>query len=264
MLLSRDILKINPEKTANKITLLLRKYVESARASGVVLGMSGGVDSSVAAILSLRALGKDQVIGISIPEMETLEPEDIEDASKLAQRFKFKFSEVDISETINVISKLLPVFDPSDNVAKGNLKSRIRMLTLYYFANRLRCIVVGTTNKSELLTGYFTKYGDGSSDIAPLGNLYKTQVYQLASYLKIPKKIILKRPSAGLWRSQYDEDEFEMKYKDLDLILYGLENNFSDEEIADQLKVSKKNVKNVRRRLTLNKHKRFGPILLNK
>ncbi len=224
--------------------------------------MSGGLDSSVAVTLSARALGKGRVTGIFLPEAETFNPKDADDASRLADDLQIDFHIVDISSTLEALARAIPIFDYGGLLEKGNLKARIRMAALYYYANILRSIVIGTSNKSELLTGYFTKYGDGASDLLPLGGLYKTQVYQLARYLKIPAEIIRKRPSAGLWPGQFDEEELGVRYTPLDLILYGLELGLSDEEIAEQLKASISLVKDIRRRKVASEHKRLGPLII--
>jgi len=257
--LSDKLLRIDARKVASRISHLIRRYVESVEsvgASGVVVGMSGGVDSSVVAVLSVRALGKDRVVGLSLPEAETLNPQDRGDAKELAEKLGIRFYEVDLSETLKTLYSSIPVFDPWDRVTNGNLKARVRMLVLYYFANKHRLVVLGTSNRSELLTGYFTKYGDGASDVAPVANLYKTQIYKLASYLGIPEKIISKRPTAGLWPGQFDEDELGVEYRVLDLILYGLESRMPSSEIAAQLKIPVNTVDRVRSTWLSSEHKR--------
>lgn len=260
--LSSRLLKIDAEEVATRITRILKSYVDNVQAAGVVVGMSGGLDSAVVVALSTRALGKDHVTGIFLPEAETFNPKDADDASRLADDLQIDFHIVDVSRTLEALERALPIFDPSARLEKGNLKARTRMVALYYYANKLHSIVVGTSNKSELLTGYFTKYGDGASDLLPLGGLYKTQVYQLARYLKIPAEIIRKRPTAGLWPRQFDEEELGVRYKTLDLILYGLELGLAEEEIAEQLKAPISLVKDIRRRKVMSEHKLRGPLII--
>jgi NAD+ synthase len=204
---------------------------------GVIVGMSGGVDSSVTVVLAVKALGKDRVVGLYLPEAETLNLQDTRDAKELAEHLGITFHQVDLSEPLKTLYSAIPIFNPSDRMTNGNLKARTRMATLYYFANKLRLIVLGTSNKSEMSMGYFTKYGDGASDLAPLADLYKTQVYQLASHLNIPDKIINKKPTAGLWPGQLDEVELGVEYRILDLILHGLECHMPNQDIANQLKI---------------------------
>ncbi|MEM3737466.1 MAG: NAD+ synthase [Candidatus Bathyarchaeia archaeon] len=260
--LSSRLLSIDAEKTAIRITCILKFYVENVQASGVVVGMSGGLDSSVVTALSARALGERRVTGICLPEAETFNQKDVDDASRLASDLKINFHIVDISEALEALTRVLPIFDPQSLLEKGNLKARIRMTVLYYFANKLNSLVVGTSNKSEILTGYFTKYGDGASDLLPIGGLYKTQVYQLAHYLKIPEDIINKPPTAGLWPRQLDEEELGVKYETLDLILQGFEFGLSTDEIAKQLELPKSLVESIRTRKLRSEHKRLGPLTI--
>ena len=254
--LSDKLLQINPKETAREIVLLLRSYVEGNGSSGVVIGMSGGLDSSVVAVLAKRALGNRHVIGVSLPEGGISDPQDFEDAKRLAAKLAIKFYKVDISPPLKVLTAVLPLFDPDEQLAAGNIKARMRMQILYYVANRRNALVLGTSNRSELMIGYFTKHGDGASDLAPIAGLYKTQVYQLASYLKVPSRIVNKKPTAGLWPGQFDEEEIGVEYRLLDLILYGLENNMLEYEIASELKIPLKTVKQIHYRMISSEHKR--------
>ena len=261
--LSKDALKIDAKSTADRLILLIRKFVENAKLKRSVVGMSGGVDSSVTAALCAKALGKDRVIGVALPERETMNPKDIDDAYEVARQFDIKFFIVDITDILTAFEKSAEVYDRSDRVSNGNLKARARMMTLYYFANHFGALVVGTSNKSEILTGYFTKYGDGASDLAPLGDLYKAQGYQLARYLHLPTAVIEKKPTAGLWPGQFDEDELGVTYENLDLILHGLENHMSPSVIAESLKISRTLVNRVVEMWQSSEHKRRGPVILS-
>jgi len=135
------------------------------------------------------------------------------------------------------------------------------MILLYQYANMEKLLVCGTSNKSELLIGYFTKYGDGGVDIMPIGDLYKTQVWQLAEYLKIPKQIISKPPTAGLWRGQSDEVEFKMSYNQLDIVLVGLERKIDPKEIAKIAKVKVADVQRIKKMRINSQHKRRRPLI---
>ncbi|MFQ5761741.1 MAG: NAD+ synthase [Candidatus Bathyarchaeia archaeon] len=261
MKLSKNVLTINSKQTVEKLTVLLRSYAKAAGAEKAIVGMSGGVDSSVTAALASLALGGERVVGVLLPEGGLSSPQDNEDAFTVARQFGISHHIVDISATLKQYTAL-PVYHSQDRLANGNLKARMRMAALYYFSNRLRGVVVGTSNRSELLTGYFTKYGDGASDVIPLASVYKTQVYQLAAYLKIPEPVLRKRPTAGLWPGQFDEDELGVKYETLDLILYGLEHHATPQEVATQLDMPREQIERVRNLLLQSEHKRRGPVML--
>lgn len=202
-----------------KISKWIAERVKEAGAKGVVLGMSGGIDSSVVAVLCRRALGKN-ALALLMPCHS--EPEDMEHAKLVAKRFGIETKIIDLTETYDSIVKKLP---GGDKISLANIKPRLRMLTLYYFANLHNYLVAGTSNKTEILTGYVSKYGDSAVDMEPIGDLYKNQVIELARQLDIQDEIISKTPSAGLWKGQTDEGELGIPYKDLDRILDALENN---------------------------------------
>jgi NAD+ synthase len=235
-------------KTAERISSWIRERVEEAGAEGVVLGMSGGIDSSVTAVLSKRGLG-DRVLGLIMPCHSDLT--DVEQARQVATEFGIEIEYVDLTPVFDRFLDALPPGNPyrdsrawsgrrpqqveesvvsglpnlfgGDRVAVGNLKARLRMTVWYYFANSRNYLVVGTGNKSEIKCGYFTKYGDGGVDILPLGDLLKTQVRELARELGIPEEIIVKPPSAGLWEGQTDEGEMGITYEELDKVLVAIE-----------------------------------------
>lgn len=249
---------MDAEAARRRIVNFIREYVRKSGARGVVLPMSGGLDSSLTVALCAMAIGGENVIGITF--RDDITPKiDIDNAKEVARMFGIKFVTCDITNLLDATLKVIPVCDPRDALSKGNLKVRLRMLVSYYYANRLNLLVVGTTNKSELLTGYFTKYGDGAVDIEPLGDIYKTQVIQLARHVGIPKPILEKPPSAGLWPGQLDEEELGISYEILDLILYGLERNMSADEIAKALVIEKSDVKRIQERCLKNRHKRYPP-----
>jgi NAD+ synthase len=209
------VLKI--DELCNALVLWLQESVQKAGAKGAVFGLSGGIDSAVASILCKKAFGK-KALGLIMPCHS--DKNDAIDASLVADKFDIKYHTIVLD---NVYDELLKVMDKSENnMAKANIKPRLRMTTLYYYAGINNYLVVGAENKSELTVGYFTKYGDGGADLWPIGNLVKSQLRELASYIGVPKRIIDKTPTAGLWSGQTDEAEMGITYDQLDrYILYG-------------------------------------------
>jgi len=210
---------MNWEQLAEKLVLWIRDKVLAAGCKGVVLGVSGGLDSSVAAVLCHRAFPQN-MLGVIMPCYSR--QEDMEHARAVADKFSIPTRTVVLDAAFDALLKVLPddKIDPDvSRLAKANLKARLRMLTLYYFANRLKYMVVGAANRSELSVGYSTKYGDAGVDILPLGNMVKGQVRELANFLGIPQPIINKPPSAGLWEGQTDEGELGLSYDELDRYL---------------------------------------------
>ncbi len=195
----------------DRIVKFIQETVEGARATGVVLGLSGGLDSAVVAYLCVKALGEEKCHFVSMPHAKGTDNYVLEITSGLNSRLDF----YDISFVVD----LFPESTMFDRIATGNIKARIRMVVLYYYANQGNKLVVGTTNKSELEIGYFTKYGDGGVDFEPIAHLYKTDIYKLAKELGVPQEIIDRKPSADLWKGQTDEDEIGMDYETLDDIL---------------------------------------------
>jgi len=204
---------------AEKLISWISDKVLAAECKGVVVGMSGGLDSSVLAVLCQRAFPQS-MLGVLMPCHSS--QEDGEHAQAVASKFSIPTKIVVLDTVFDTLLKALPsdrVESSVNRLAKANLKVRLRMLTLYYFANQLKYMVAGSGNRSELSVGYFTKYGDGGVDILPLGNLVKGQVRELASFLGIPQQIIDKPPSAGLWQGQTDEGELGLSYEELDRYL---------------------------------------------
>ncbi|MFB0537609.1 MAG: NAD+ synthase [Anaerolineae bacterium] len=202
---------------AHYISEWIKERVEEAGAEGIVLGLSGGVDSSLTAALAKKALG-DRVLGLLMPCHS--DPTDLEHARLVADRFDIETEYVDLGPVFDSLMASLP---RGSDLAVANLKPRLRMATLYYFANSRNYLVAGTGNKSEITVGYFTKYGDGGADILPLGDLLKTQVRELARELGIPEEILAKPPSAGLWAGQTDEGEMGITYDELDRTITAIE-----------------------------------------
>jgi NAD+ synthase len=204
----------------NKIVTWIKRQVKAARAKGVVLGLSGGIDSCVVAVLAAKALGKKNVLALLMPCHS--QPQDAHDALLLARKFGIKTIAVDLSRVYDTLLGILPA---ADTMTKANLRPRLRMTVLYYFARKMNYLVCGTSNKSETMAGYFTKHGDGASDILPIGDLLKTQVWELARELKIPEPLIVKAPTAGLWPGQTDEGEMGILYSELDDVIARMEKN---------------------------------------
>ncbi len=244
-----------PEVKA-RIVRFIKDYVEKTGASGIVLGLSGGIDSCTVAVLSAEALGGNKVLALMLPENETVNLTDTEHARLIAQRFGLKALEIDITETLTAFYSSIKSLDPVDKVSRGNIKARTRMIYLYYYANAFGNLVCGSSDKSEAMIGYFTKWGDIAADISPMMDLYKTQVQKLAAYLGIPTEIVSKPSTPALWTGQLAYDELGIAYEQLDLILYGLEHFMNPREIADQLGINTKTVDWVKRRWLSSEHKR--------
>ena len=197
------------------LTYFIKEETRKAGFEKVVVGLSGGVDSSLSAFLAVKSLGKENVIGISMP-YRTSSRESIEDAKLVAETLNIEFHEIDITPQIDAYYEK---FKDADRIRKGNKMARERMSILYDFAHWKKALVLGTSNKSELLIGYSTRWGDGAHDINPLGDLYKTQVWQIAEHIGVPERIVKKKPSADLWPGQTDEGEIGITYHTLDQIL---------------------------------------------
>ena len=202
---------------ASIISAWIKTKVKESGAKGVVVGLSGGIDSSLVAVLSRRAVGEN-LLSLIMPCHSN--PIDIEHAEILAKKFSIETQTLDLAPVYDVMVKVLP---EGTGMARGNLKPRLRMMTLYYFANSLGYLVAGTDNKTESFTGYFTKYGDGGVDILPISHLLKRQVRAMARELGVPEEIITKPPSAGLWEGQTDEGEMGITYEELDTMIAGIE-----------------------------------------
>lgn len=230
----------------DKITNWIRTQVKEALAEGVVVGLSGGIDSSVVATLSKMALG-DDVLALIMPCHS--DPIDEEYANLVARMLNIKTQRIVLDPIYDRLVESLPY---GNKIALANLKPRLRMLTLYYFANTLNYLVVGTGNKSELMVGYFTKYGDGGVDLLPLGGLLKSQVMGLAKELGIPEEILKRTPTAGLWKGQTDEGELGISYDELDEAILALE--FDERERVSQELLSK-----VEDLIRVSSHKRSLP-----
>jgi len=219
VILPTSVMKPSVEELAQKLTLWIRETVSQAGGKGLVVGMSGGVDSSVVVVLCKRAF-PEATLGVIMPCHSS--KIDREHAELVAAKFSIPVKVVVLDGVFDILIEALQGdgYDATTRrLAENNIKPRLRMVALYYFANRLNYLVVGASNRSELSVGYFTKHGDSGSDLMPLGNLVKSQVQDLAKYLDIPREVIDKPPSAGLWEGQTDEAELGLTYSELDCYL---------------------------------------------
>ncbi|RLG41944.1 MAG: NAD(+) synthetase [Thermoproteota archaeon] len=256
-MLTLESLKLDPEKVCSLICEFTRDLVRRAGAKGVVLGISGGVDSCTTAALMVKALGRERVLGLLLPEEGVTPREDLEDATNLAKRLRIRYETLEISGIVREYLRLLP---RSDLIAEGNLKPRIRMTILYYYANSLNYLVAGSGDRSEILIGYFTKYGDGGVDFLPIGGLFKTQVRQLGAYLGVPDRITAKPSSPRLWKGHLAEKELGMTYEEIDLILHALfDLKLSVEEASRETGLERDKVLKVLKMHEESKHKREMP-----
>jgi len=250
----------DPKIISERLIGFLKQSFVSAGFSDAVIGLSGGVDSAVSCILAARAIGTDHVYPVLLP-YASLSTQATLDAMIVIEMLKVSPSHVTRVDVKPVLDPITSKEFGIDNIRKGNLMARARMMILYDHAKKRNALVVGTENKSEYLLGYFTRYGDEASDIEPLRNLYKTHIYDLAKYLGVPEAIIAKKPTAGLWEGQTDEGEFGFTYKDADDILFL---SFDEKKSVDEIIAvgfSKEIVDKVLARAHLNDFKHHLPIL---
>jgi len=298
---SKDILKIeNIESKVSALTSKLKDGVQLVlKRRGAIVGISGGVDSSVTLALTVKALGSKNVIGILLPEKDS-SSESKELALKLANQFDVQTIEENITNALEgfncyrrrdeAVAAIFPEYNPIDYdmkiginprainnnlppvfaltiidrngqskskllpakeylqiVAASNFKQRCRMSMLYYHAERMYYAVIGTPNKHEVEQGFFVKHGDGGADIMPIGNLYKTQVYQIAEFLKIPKEIIQRTPTSDTYSAEQTQEEFffQLPFKEMDLIWYGYENGYGTEEVGKSMGRTEEEIKSI-------------------
>lgn len=231
---------------ADDIADWICQIVHDAEAEGAVVGLSGGLDSAVTAVLAQRALS-DNVLAAILPCDS--QPQDAEDAQLVASTFDIETATLDLTAAYRA---LVSVFPEADHLARANIKPRLRMIALYYLAASRNSLVCGASNRSERMVGYFTKHGDGAADLLPIGGLLKFEVRQLARDLGIPDRIIAKPPSAGLWPGQTDEDEMGMSYGMLDTVLRAMDHKQFDAVPAAAMT-------RVRQLMSASAHKRGTP-----
>lgn len=251
-------LSIDLKEVSIVIKDFIKTYVQNSGCKSVVIGLSGGVDSAVTSILCKDALGKNNVKCLYLPD-ETTPELDNKHCDLFVKKFGLSCEKKDITKIVKEISASSVI--KLDKFAHANVKARARMVLLFAYANMTGGLVCGTSNKSEILVGYFTKYGDGGVDIFPIGDLYKTQVWELAKYLRIPKEIISKPPMAGLWKDQSDEKELGLSYNQLDMILAGLERKFDIADIVKITGIKKSEVLRIKNMRIKSQHKRRAPLI---
>ena len=248
---------MNVEKTKDDIVKFIQSKVSEAKTDGIVVGLSGGIDSTLIAYLACEAVGSKNVFGIIMPSTTTPTEDKLHGIS-IAQGLGIDYKEIAIDSILNEFLFMTQLEE--DNLAIGNLKARIRMSIIYFYANQKKYLVSGTGNKSEILIGYFTKHGDGACDIEPIGDLYKTDVFKLSRYMGVPEDIIEKPPRAGLWNNQTDEAEIGMSYDLIDQILYQYcEKSKKDKEISEMLEIPVDDVDMIIDKINRNKHKSKVP-----
>ncbi len=317
---SRDIILLDDiESVVNKITTKMREDVlHNFRRNGAVVGISGGIDSSVCMALAAKAFGPEKVLGIMLPERDS-SPDSEEFARVLADKFGVKAIKEEITSALSgfgcyerrdeAVKSIFPEYDPKtwkmkigvrqsglfsnlppvfhlvvigpdgtekekmlppkeylQIVASSNFKQRTRMSMLYYHAERLHYAVVGTPNKHEQEQGFFVKYGDGAGDVMPIGNLYKTQVYQLAQYLGVPGSIIKRTPTTDTYSAEQTQEEFfyQLPFDLMDRYWYGFENGYSPKEVADVMSETAERVealfRNFERKRKTTEYLRMAPV----
>jgi len=238
--------------------------VEKSKAEGGVVAFSGGIDSSLVLVLSQMALG-NKVLALIMPEKGITPDEDTKDAIKLCNRLGIAYKVIEINQFVKNFSSLVEELGNGKEkilYTVANVKPRVRMVINYIHANHLNRIVIGTSNKTELLLGYGTKFGDMAADIYPIGDLYKTQVWQLAEYVGIPTEIIKKVPSAGLWKGQTDEEELGHTYHEIDRVLFALvELELSVRETSLLLGYPEEAILDIFERVLKSEHKRKPPTI---
>ena len=241
----------------------IRSAVEGTGCKGVVIGLSGGIDSAVVTKLCADAIGPEKVLNVFMPTLVT--PfDDYRATLDLANLFGTEYKVVNVQPAVDALAAVL-LTDKETPLENGNIAARCRMIVLYNLAKKRNYIVIGTSNRSELMMGYFTKYGDGGCDVMPMAGLYKTEVRQIAKAIGVPDDIIAKPPSAGLWEGQTDESEMGITYAHLDRILYGIYDlGLKDEEIAGGTGFPVEEVSDIRRRSASMEHKRMAPLSLGR
>ncbi len=240
----------------------IKTRVEKFYFEGALINLSGGVDSSLVLKLTYMALGSKRTYAFILPEEGITSEKDLKDAENLCKELKINYEIIPINKPLNAFIDSLSFIKGNLEWGIANLKPRIRMIYAYFYANVKKLLVVGTSNKTELLLGYGTKYGDLGADIYPIGDLYKTQVWQLAEFVGIPTDIVKKTPSAGLWKGQTDEEELGYTYFQIDRVLYSLVDlELSVRETAELLKIEESAVMDLYERIIKNEHKRRPPTI---
>lgn len=244
---------------ADSLTEFIRGVVEETGAKGAVVGISGGVDSAVVAKLCADAIGGENVLCVFMPTAVT-PGEDYVQTKAMCKSWNIRYKAISIQPAVDAFSGML-LTGKEAPLEKGNIMARCRMIVLYDKAKKEDYLVVGTTNRSELLMGYMTKFGDGAEDVMPMYNLYKTQVWEMAEVLGVPEEIIRKVPTAGLWEGQTDEAEMGITYADLDRALNVLEQGGTDSDMAEAAGIEESKARELRQQVHRMRHKNSLPVV---
>lgn len=255
-------LSINPWDVEIRVKDFIKKSVEEARLMCAVVAVSGGVDSGVALAATVKSLGSSKVSAITLPESDITPLEDLNDVIQLCDSFHVTCEQIDITPMLRVIWQNIPAYDPEARVPNGNIKARLRMALTYYYANMRDALVVGTSNKTELHLGYFTKYGDGGVDVMPFADLYKCQIRQFGKHLGVPERIVNKPASPRLWANHETEREIGLDYDSLDLIVYAHVKGLDNTRVVEETGLPRDQVDRIVSMITATEHKRRLPAIL--
>ena len=252
------IIEQDYSKISNKIQNSLKQKLEEIKSNGVIFGLSGGVDSVVTAYLCANSI-KDNTTALILPDSKISPKEETEDAIKVVDELGLNYRLLDINLIHGSYAKNL---EPDDK-ALGNLSARIRKNIIYYYANAKNLTVLGTSDKTEHLIGYFTKFGDGAADLLPISSLYKNQVRGLAKYLGVSDSIIKKKSSPNLWKNHFAEIELDASYEQIDCVLYCIfDEKISIDETVKRTEIDKNTVEKIYNLYKKSKHKRITPEML--
>ncbi len=246
---------INLNEQVELIVEFIQAQLSSAGFSKLIVGLSGGIDSSVTASLCVKAAGKENVFGVMMPYRKS-HPNSLNDAVKVAEVLCIKHELIDISPMVDTYFERYAT--DADILRKGNRMARERMCVLYDLSAKYKALVAGTGNLSELMIGYCTQYGDSACAFEPIGHLYKTEVYKIAGILELPQSVINKKPTADLWEGQTDEEEMGITYTELDEILYHMLEMKKDEKELISI-FSNEKIEKVKRMIKNSEFKRRMP-----
>lgn len=250
-------LKINPAVVKDLLERFIDEEINKVGYGKLVVGLSGGVDSALSATLAADAIGKENLLCVLLP-YRTSSEDSVRDAQEFASKFDLRTEVVEISESADALIKR----DSSmNNVRKGNILARTRMIMLYDISARDNALVLGTSNKTELLLGYGTLFGDMAHAINPIGDLYKTQVWQLAEFVGVPDTILKKKPSADLWIGQTDEDELGYSYREIDEVLYLMVDQKMRSRDVIAMSYPARMVEDLSRKIVRSQFKRRPPVI---